>query len=177
MKDFNAHMGGVDKSDQLTSKYNSLRKTNKWRKTLFYHFLDIARVNAFILFENFRKKHRYVPELQRPNRYGQLDFTEELIRQLQISMYMLMFLLLQRNVYLQLTLLSLLRLKKEEIAKNNTKRNRKSRKLVLNVWAVKLTCVFRKIETVCSVFMSVSVIVCCAVFSMVAILEQYEICL
>ena len=58
-------------------------KTNKWWKTLFDHFLDIARVNAFILFEDFRKKHAdIIPELQRPDRYGQLDFTTELIRQL-----------------------------------------------------------------------------------------------
>ena len=54
-----------------------MRKTNKWWKTLFYHFLDIARVNAFILFEDFRKKHADTPEL-----HGQLDFTAELIRQL-----------------------------------------------------------------------------------------------
>jgi len=39
-------------------------------------------VNAFILFEDFRKKHADIPELQRPDRYGQLDFTTELIRQL-----------------------------------------------------------------------------------------------
>ena len=57
MKDDNACMGGVDKSDQLIHRYNTLRKTNKWWKTLFCHFLDIARVNAFILFEDFRKKH------------------------------------------------------------------------------------------------------------------------
>ena len=75
-------MGGVDKSDQLINKYNTQRKTNKWWKTFFYHFLDIARVNAFILFEDFRKKHADVPELQRPVRYGQLDFTTKLIRQL-----------------------------------------------------------------------------------------------
>jgi len=62
--------------------YNTLRKTNKWWKTLFYHFLDIAHVNAFILFEDFRKKHADIPELQRPDRYWQLDFTTELIRQL-----------------------------------------------------------------------------------------------
>ena len=44
--------------------------------------LDIARVNAFILFEDFRKKHADIPELQRPDRYGQLDFTTDLFRQL-----------------------------------------------------------------------------------------------
>ena len=82
VKDYNAYMGGVNKSDQLINKYNTLHKTNKWWKTLCYHFLDTARVNAFILFEDFRKKHADIPELQRPDRYGQLDFTTELIRQL-----------------------------------------------------------------------------------------------
>ena len=37
-------------------------------------------MNAFILFEDFRKKHADIPELQRPDRYGQLDFTTQLIR-------------------------------------------------------------------------------------------------
>ena len=50
-----------------------------------------------------------------------------------------------------------------------------------NVWVVRLTCVSRVIETVCSVFMSVGVIqcnvcVCCAPFSMVTMLEHYKIC-
>ena len=49
---------------------------------LFYHFLDITCVNAFILFEDFRRKHADIPELQRPDRYGQLNLTTELIRQL-----------------------------------------------------------------------------------------------
>ena len=34
------------------------------------------------MFEDFRKKHADIPELQRPDRYGQLDFTTELIMQL-----------------------------------------------------------------------------------------------
>ena len=75
-------MNGVDKSDQLIGKYNSLRKTNKWWKTLFLHFIDIARVNSYILFNEFRKRNPDVPELQRPSHYSQLDFTLELIKQL-----------------------------------------------------------------------------------------------
>ena len=39
-------------------------------------------MNAFILFEDFRKKQADIPELQRPDRYGQLNFTTELIMQL-----------------------------------------------------------------------------------------------
>ena len=39
-------------------------------------------MNAFVLFQDFRKKHADIPELQRPNRHGQLDFTTELISQL-----------------------------------------------------------------------------------------------
>ena len=82
----------------------------------------------------------------------------------------------------QRILLSMLWPRKEKIVTNVTKRNRKSRKQMSNVWVVRLTCVSRMIETVCTIFMSVSVIhcnvcVCCTPFSMVAMLEHYEICL
>ena len=61
--------------------YNTLRKTNKWWKTLFYNFLDIARVNAFILFEDSERSMQvYTRTTKSPDRYGQLDFTTELIR-------------------------------------------------------------------------------------------------
>ena len=82
VSDYNTYMGGVDKSDQLINRYNVLRKTKKWWKTLFFHCLDIARVNAFILFQEYRKKHCDVEELKRSRRYGQADFTEELAREL-----------------------------------------------------------------------------------------------
>lgn len=38
VKDYNSFMNGVDKSDQLINKYNVLRKTNKYWKTLLFSF-------------------------------------------------------------------------------------------------------------------------------------------
>lgn len=47
---YNRYMGGVDKSDQSLSYHNVLRKTVRYWKTLFYHMIDIAAVNAFVLY-------------------------------------------------------------------------------------------------------------------------------
>ena len=47
---YNAYMGGADKSDQLLSYHNVLRKTLRYWKTLFYHMIDTAAVNAFTLY-------------------------------------------------------------------------------------------------------------------------------
>ena len=83
VKDYNKSMGGVDRSDQLINKYNVLRKTNKYWKTLFFHFIDIARVNSYILFEEWRKTNpNMFTNKKRPKKYLQLQFTEELIRDL-----------------------------------------------------------------------------------------------
>ena len=80
IKDYNRYMGGVDRGDQLINKYHhGLRKTNKFWKTLFLRMIDISRENAYILINDRRSKNPDVSELQRPKRYTQLDFTEELI--------------------------------------------------------------------------------------------------
>ena len=63
---YNIHMGGVDKSDQLIAPYNVLMKSMRWWKTLFFHMIDVAVVNSFILFQEWREQHPDVPALQRP---------------------------------------------------------------------------------------------------------------
>ena len=50
IENYNKYMGGVDKSDQFLRYHSSLRRTTRYWKTLFYHMLDVAVTNAFILY-------------------------------------------------------------------------------------------------------------------------------
>lgn len=51
IQDYNRHMGYVDKADALKSYYELKRRSKKWWPRIFYHFLDVAVVNAFILYK------------------------------------------------------------------------------------------------------------------------------
>ena len=76
---YNKSMGGVDKSDQYISYHKVLRKTVKYWKTTFYHLVDIAVVNAHILYNWF--------QLQDSEKtLGENQFRDALILKI-ISMY------------------------------------------------------------------------------------------
>ncbi len=47
------YMGVVDKSDQLLRYHSSSRRAKRYWKTLFYHMLDVAVTNAFIIYNWF----------------------------------------------------------------------------------------------------------------------------
>ena len=49
---------------------------------MVFHVVDIAVVNLYVLFEDVRQQNTTVSELQRPKGYGQLEFRQEIVRQL-----------------------------------------------------------------------------------------------
>ncbi|XP_064629269.1 piggyBac transposable element-derived protein 4-like [Lineus longissimus] len=49
---YNKRMGGVDKSDQMVADYGHSRKSLKCTSKFFFHLIDIAVLNAFVLFNN-----------------------------------------------------------------------------------------------------------------------------
>ena len=62
---YNQYMNAVDRSDQLLACHNIRRKCYRWWKVLFYHLVDMAIVNSFILFQKYRSEHEDIVELQR----------------------------------------------------------------------------------------------------------------
>ena len=77
---YNLKMNAVDRSDQILSTFNIQRKCLQWWKTLFFHLIDIAVVNSYILFLEHQAKNP--DDLKRPKGYNQCDFRDELVRQI-----------------------------------------------------------------------------------------------
>jgi hypothetical protein len=49
LQDYNRHMGYVDKGDHMMNSYSISRRTWKWTKKSFFHFLDLSVLNSYIL--------------------------------------------------------------------------------------------------------------------------------
>lgn len=51
IREYNAHMGGVDLLDSFIGRYHITMKSRKWTMRLFYHFLDLATINSWIMYK------------------------------------------------------------------------------------------------------------------------------
>ena len=64
MLDYNLNGSAVDKLDVQISFVDCLRKTVKWYRKLFFHTLDLAIFNSFLLYEvNTEKRSTIVYNL------------------------------------------------------------------------------------------------------------------
>nr|XP_039264882.1 piggyBac transposable element-derived protein 4-like [Styela clava] len=71
LKDYNAHMGGVDLSDQMRKYYNLTRRSKIWYRRVFSYLLEVAIHNARVICENLSGK-----------RCSAVGFREELVASL-----------------------------------------------------------------------------------------------
>ncbi|KAG8201208.1 hypothetical protein JTE90_019847 [Oedothorax gibbosus] len=51
---YNKHMGGVDLHDSLLGRYKISMRTRKWYFRLFYHLLDLAIINSWLLYRRVK---------------------------------------------------------------------------------------------------------------------------
>ena len=77
---YNKYMNAVDRSDQILATNNINRKCVRWWKALFFHLIDIAIVNSYILFQENRTNSPDEPPLKRPASYSLTNFREEVVK-------------------------------------------------------------------------------------------------
>ena len=57
--DYNHWMLGVDKSDQLIAYYRPKLRVRRYWMAMFFHCLDVVRINSFIVFKNVTQQPKY----------------------------------------------------------------------------------------------------------------------
>ncbi|XP_031333889.1 piggyBac transposable element-derived protein 3-like [Photinus pyralis] len=56
VKEYNRHMGGVDLLDSLLGLYPIKLKSKKWYHRIFYHLIDVAVVNSWLVDRRIKKQ-------------------------------------------------------------------------------------------------------------------------
>ena len=74
MKAYNKRMGGVDLADMLIALFQISVKTKRWYIRVFWHLLDIAEVNGWILY----KRHRMQQSIPQKDKKKLLNVSCEL---------------------------------------------------------------------------------------------------
>lgn len=84
VKDYNAHMGGVDLMDSFLGRYRIRIKSRKWYIRLFYHMIDMAAINAWVLYKK-ANKNRSQTLMSLPDFRSELANTLCLYKSLEIA--------------------------------------------------------------------------------------------
>jgi len=60
---YNSTMGGVDDVDKILAPYSNARKSTKWYKKIFFHFIDVSIYNAFNVYKKISGKKRSISKI------------------------------------------------------------------------------------------------------------------
>ena len=80
VEEYNRFMGGVDRSDQLLSYYGFPHRTVKWWRRAMFHLLDMAVVNAYIMYTTSTQSSR-----KRTHEQFRIELAKELLLQSSID--------------------------------------------------------------------------------------------
>ncbi|XP_004211012.1 piggyBac transposable element-derived protein 3 [Hydra vulgaris] len=73
VQEYNKSMGGVDLADMLISLYRTTIKTKRWYLKVFFHCLDIAKVNGWL----FYRRHCDQLKVPKKSQMSLLKFTSD----------------------------------------------------------------------------------------------------
>ncbi|XP_060806107.1 piggyBac transposable element-derived protein 3-like [Amyelois transitella] len=54
IKEYNAHMGGVDLMDSFFGRYRIAMRSRKWYLRILYHLLDMTVINSWLVYKNLK---------------------------------------------------------------------------------------------------------------------------
>lgn len=74
---YTTNMGGVDRSDHFISNYQFMRKCKKWYRKVFFWLLEVATVDAYLLYKMLQEENNKTPMSHKQFR---LSLIEDLVR-------------------------------------------------------------------------------------------------